>query len=161
MLFNEIYTSIFEKNKVIQAQHRSVLQLMSVISHNKEDLVRTFKANAKTRSTLEEKKIIPVIPLHFLVKRAGWLVTKIYQYFTFAPSQIKKDFVVMNQKSRQIAKTNLEKDFCKLQSNSNFGKDCRSNIQNRTLEPIYDEISEVAFIQKHGNIFDNEKYFQF
>ena len=154
------YTRLFLK-KIKLSKHRSVLQLMSVISHNKEDLVRTFKANAKTRSTLEEKKVIPVIPLHFLVKRAGWLVTKIYQYFTFAQSQIKKDFVVMNQKSRQIAKTNLEKDFCKLQSNSNFGKDCRSNIQNRTLEPIYDEISEVAFIQKHGNIFDNEKYFQF
>ena len=161
MYFNEIYTSIFEKNKVIQALHRSVLQLMSVISHNKEDLVTTFKANAKTRSTLEEKKFIPVIPLHFLVKRAGRLVTKIYQYFTFAQSKIKKDFVVMNQKSRQIAKTNLEKDFCKLQNNSNFGKNRRSNIQNRTLEPIYDEISEVAFTQKHGNIFDNGKYFQF
>ena len=39
--------------------------------------------------------------------------------------------------------------------------DCRSNIDNRTLEPIYDEISEIAFIKKYDNIFDNEKYFQF
>ena len=114
MLFNEIYTPIFEKNKVIQAQHRSVLHLISFISRNKEkDLVRTFKANAKTHSTLEEKKIIPLYAehIHFLVKRAGWLITKIYQHFTFEQSKFKKDFVVMNQKSRQIAKINVEKDF--------------------------------------------------
>ena len=67
----------------------------------------------------------------------------------------------MKQKSRQIAQTNVEKDFYKLLSNSNFGIDCRSNIDNRTLEPIYDEISEIAFIKKYENIFDNEKYFQF
>lgn len=67
----------------------------------------------------------------------------------------------MKQKSRQIAQTNVEKDFYKLLNNSNFGIDCRSNIDNRTLEPIYDEISEIAFIKKYENIFDNEKYFQF
>ena len=164
MLFNEIYTPIFEKNKVIQEQHRSVLHLMSVISRNKEkDLVRTFKANAKTHSTLEEEKIIPLYAahIHFLVKRAGCLITKIYQHFTFEQSKFKKDFVVKNQKSRQIAKINVEKDFYKLLNNSNFGMNCRSNIDNRTLEPIYDEISEIAFIKKCDNIFDNEEYFQF
>ena len=49
----------------------------------------------------------------------------------------------------------------KIINNSNFGIDCRSNIDNRTLEPIYDEISEIAFIKKYENIFGNEKYFQF
>ena len=67
----------------------------------------------------------------------------------------------MKQKSRQIAQTNVKKDFYKLLNNSNFGIDCRSNIDNQTLEPIYDEISEIAFIKKYENIFDNEKYFQF
>ena len=67
----------------------------------------------------------------------------------------------MKQKSRQIAQTNVEKDFYKLLNNSNFGIDCRSNIDNRTLEPVYDEISEIAFIKKYENIFGNEKYFQF
>ena len=67
----------------------------------------------------------------------------------------------MKQKSRQIAQTNVEKDFYKLLNNSNFGIDCRSNIDNRILEPIYDEISEIAFIKKYENIFGNEKYFQF
>ena len=67
----------------------------------------------------------------------------------------------MNQKSKQIAKTSVEKDFYKLLSNSNFGIDCRSNIDKRILEPIYDEVSAIAFIQKYDNIFDNDKYFHF
>ena len=67
----------------------------------------------------------------------------------------------MKQKSRQIAQINVEKDFYKLLNDSNFGIDCRSNIDNRILEPIYDKISEIAFIKKYENIFDNEEYFQF
>ena len=56
MLFNEIYTPIFEKSKVIQAHQRSVPQLMSIINRDeKRDLVRSFKVNAKIHSTLEEK----------------------------------------------------------------------------------------------------------
>ena len=39
--------------------------------------------------------------------------------------------------------------------------DCRSNIDNLILEPIYDEINEIAFIKKYDNIFDNKKYLQF
>ena len=51
MLFNEIYTPTFEKEKVIQAQHRSVLQLISVISCNEEEnVVRKLKTNVKTHS---------------------------------------------------------------------------------------------------------------
>ena len=65
----------------------------------------------------------------------------------------------MKQKSRQIAQTNVEKDFYKLLNNSNFGIDCRSNIDNRTLEPIYDEISEIAFIKKIRKHFRQRKVF--
>ena len=39
--------------------------------------------------------------------------------------------------------------------------DCRSNIDNLILEPIYDEINKIVFIKKYDNIFDNKKYFQF
>ena len=113
MLFNEIYTPIFEKEKVTEPQHRSVLQLMSIINRNEEkDITRKMTASAKTHATLEEKKIIPLYAehIHFLVKRAGWLVTKIYQDFTFAQSKYKKEFVITNQKSRQKATTDAEKD---------------------------------------------------
>ena len=117
----------------------------------------------KRTQLLKKKKNIPLYAahIHFLVKRAGCLITKIYQHFTFEQSKFKKYFVVKNQKSRQIAKINVEKDFYKLLNNSNFGMNCRSNIDNRTLEPIYDEISEIAFIKKYDNIFGNEKSFQF
>ena len=37
--------------------------------------------------------------------------------------------------------------------------DWSSNIDNRILKPIYDEISEIAFIKKFNKIFDSEKYF--
>ena len=113
LLFNEIYTPIFEKEKMTEPQHRSVLQLMSIINRNEEkDITRKMTASAKTHATLEEKKIIPLYAehIHFLVKRAGWLVTKIYQDFTFAQSKYKKDFVITNQKSRQKATTDAEKD---------------------------------------------------
>ena len=39
----------------------------------------------------------------FVIKRAGWHVAKIYSQFTFEQERFKKDFVLMNQKSRQNA----------------------------------------------------------
>ena len=53
----------------------------------------------------------------------------------------------MNQKSRQKATSPVERDFYKLLNNVNFGIDCRNNIDNCTLEPIYDEISEIAYMK--------------
>ena len=47
-----------------------------------------------------------------------------------------KDFVVMNQKTRQKATSSVEHDFYKLLNNSNFGIDCRNNIGNCVLEPL-------------------------
>ena len=54
---------------------------------------------------IDNKKYIPLYAevIHFSVTRAGWLVTKIYQHFTFEQSKFKQDFVVMNQKARQKA----------------------------------------------------------
>ena len=103
MLFNEIYTPIFEKNKIIQAHQRSVLQLMSVISRNKhKHHINNFNTSAKTDLTLQEKNssFYTQNTLIFLVKRAGWLVTKIHKHCTFEQSTFKKDFVFMNQIAR-------------------------------------------------------------
>ena len=55
----------------------------------------------------------------------------------------------MNQISGQNAKTNIEKDSYKLMNNSNFGYDCRNNIDNCFFAPIIDEIEEVRCIRKH------------
>ena len=67
----------------------------------------------------------------------------------------------MNQKSRQKAISPVECDFYKLLNNANFGIDCRNNIGNCTLKPIYDEISEIAYIKRFDSIFDNENYRNF
>ena len=58
--------------------------------------------------------------LLFCIKRAGWKVTKIHSHLTFEQSRFKRNFILMNQKSRQLSKNNVEKDFYKLMNNSNF-----------------------------------------
>ena len=68
--------------------------------------------------------------LCFVIKWAGWRVTKIYSHFTFEQECFKNNFILTNQKSRQDAKKFIEKDFYKLMSNSNFGYDCGNNIEN-------------------------------
>ena len=164
MLFNEIYTSIFEKNKIVQAHERSTIQLMNVLSRNDEkDIINHFKCTAKTYSTLDDKKFIPFYAehIHFLVKRSRWLVTATYQHFTFEQTKFKKNFVILNQKSRQKATSLVERDFYKLLKNANLGIDCSNNIDNCTLEPIYDEISEIAYIKKFDITFDNKNYRDF
>lgn len=67
----------------------------------------------------------------------------------------------MKQKARQKAASSVEQDFYKLLEKSNFGIDCRNNIKNRVLEPIYHEIGGIVFIKKHDNIFNNKRYLQF
>ena len=71
-------------------------------------------------------------------------------------TKFKKDFVVMNQKSRQTVTTSVENQFYELLNNSNFGIDCRYNIGKCTLKPIYDDFSEIAYIKKYTTIFTAE-----
>ena len=98
---------------------------------------------------MDEKQIILLYAehLHFLVTKASLLVTKIYEQYTFEGSKFKRDFVIMNQNSRQKATSSVEKDFYKLLNNANFGIDCQNNIDNCIFEPIYDEIAEIGYIK--------------
>ena len=99
--------------------------------------------------------------MYFLIIRAGWLVTKIYTHYTFQQALFKKDFVVMNQVSRQKAKRKVEKDFYKLMNNSNFGNDCQNNIYNCSFKPIFDDIEEISFLQKYTSLYNNDVYKDF
>ena len=47
--------------------------------------------------------------------------------------------------SRQKACTPVDRDFFKLMNKSNFRIDCRNNINNCILEPLYDDINEILY----------------
>ena len=81
-------------------------------------------------------------------------VQKVHSHITFEQKRFKKNFFLMNQKSRQESKSGVEKDFFKLLNNSNLGYDCRNNIDNCNFVPIFDEIGEIQNVEKYYNIFD-------
>ena len=62
----------------------------------------------------------------------------------------------MNQKFRQNAKNDIEKNFYKLMNNANFDFDCRNNANNLKFEPLIDEINELTYIKKYYNLFDTK-----
>ena len=62
--------------------------------------------------------------------------------------------VYMNQRSRQNAKNPIEKDFYKLMNNSNFGYDCRNNLDNCRFVSIFDELQENTCLKRYYNYFD-------
>ena len=92
--------------------------------------------------------------LAFVIKRASWKVTKTHAHLTFEQKRFKEKFILMNQKSRQLSKNNIEKDFYKLMNNSNFGYDCRNNLDNCEFVPIFDELKEITYINRYFNFFD-------
>ena len=53
------------------------------------------------------------------------------------------------------------KDFFKPLNNSNFGIDCRNNIDNCILEPIYDNLGEISYIKNFTTIFNDDTYRDF
>ena len=91
--------------------------------------------------------------LAFCIKRADWKVKKIYSHLTFEQARFKRKFILMNQKSRQQSKNDIEKIFYKLIINSNFGYDCRNNLDNCKFVPIFDELKEISDINRY-NIFN-------
>ena len=41
-------------------------------------------------------------------------------------------------------------------NNSNFGYDCRNNLDNCKFTPIYAELGEITYINRYHNIFDEK-----
>ena len=156
MIYNEIFPPIIEKKKIMEANERSLFQLLELFSKTEQNKPRSYVCTAKSHATLLPKTCIPlyVEDLRFLIKRAGWKVTKLYSQFTFEQDSFKKDFVLMNQKSRQNAQNDIEKNFYKLMNNANFGFDCRNDANNLKFDPLIDEINEISYIKKYHNVFD-------
>ena len=112
-MYNEIFPPIIEKQKILDANERSLSQLLDLFDKTNEDKPKSYRSTAKSHATVFPKRFIPLYleDLRFLIKRAGWFVTKLYSRFTFEPDAFKKDFVLMNQKSRHNAKNSIEKIF--------------------------------------------------
>ena len=61
---------------------------MSILQRN-EEKKKNLSHKIQKHLVLKDKKFIPLYAedLHFLIKRAGWLVTHIYKHFTFEQSK--------------------------------------------------------------------------
>ena len=75
-------------------------------------------------------------------------MTKIHAHLIFEQKRFKQELILMNQKSWQ--------DFYRLMNNSNFGYNCRNNLDNCKFVPIFDEYWELTFISRYYNLFDSK-----
>ena len=157
-LYNEIYLSVIEKQIIIDVAERSVYQLIEQYNEADDGAPRSYCATKKEHATLFQKRFQPLYLEHlsFLINRAGWYVTKLYSHYSFEQERFKRNFILMNQRSRQNAKIPIEKDFYKLMNNPNFGYDCRNNLDNCQFIPIFDEMNEVTYLKRYYNYFDKE-----
>ena len=156
LTYNEIYPPIIEKQKVIDPCERSTYQLLEQLVMGEKG-PSSYKKTAKAHANLFKKFFLPMYleDLAFCIKRACWKVTKIHAHLTFDQPRFKKNFILVNQTSRQQAKDDVTKDFYKVMNNSNFGYDCRNNLDNCKFNPIFDELNEITNVNRYHNIFDN------
>ena len=152
-VYNETYPSRKEKQTVIDPCERSFYQLLEQYSVTEQGNSSAYRMIKKAHATLFKKRFSPMYLEHlvFVINRGGWCVTKMYSHFTFELEAVKKNFILMNQKSRQNAKNYIEKGFFKLMNNSNFGYDCRNNLDNCQFIPIFDELKEVTYLKSYYN----------
>ena len=155
MVYHEIYPPIVEKQKTIDPCGKCIYQLLDNYREGQRGPL-SYRVTAEAHSTMLPKKFIPLYleDLAFVIERYRWVVTKIHAHLTFDHAPFKKNFILMNQKSRQESKTNTEKDFYKLMNNANFGSDCRNNADNADFVPIFDEINEIYSSQKYYSLLD-------
>ena len=147
IVYNKIYPRNIEKQKFIDPCERYVYQLIEQYSAMEKGNSQKYRATKKAQATLFKK--------NFVIKRAGWHLTKLYSLYTFEQECFKKDFISKNQTSRQDSKNLIEKNFFKLMNNSNFGCDCRNNLDNCQFVPIFDELKEMAYLIYY-NYFDSK-----
>lgn len=157
-MYNEVHPCIFETKTDIPTNFRSVYDLSANMRMRKKENILKFLVTEKTHATLRLMKrfLMYVYHIQFLTHRAGWEVTK--SHYTFEQECFKKDFVLGNQRARQEAVVrgdNVQGNFYKLMNNSNFGFDFRNNLQNRSIQFIYDVQKEIEFITQYGSSDDN------
>ena len=149
-IYNEIYPSIIEKQNNIDVAERSVYQVIEQYRETSDENPKSYCVTKKAHATLFQKRFQPLrlVHLSFLIKRVGWKVTKLYSHYSFEQERFKRNFILINQKSRQNAKNSIEKDYFKLLNSANFGCDCRNNLENCRFIPIFDEMNDYEIIKR-------------
>ena len=99
-MYNEILPPITEKEKILEANERSVYQLLELLSKTTQNKPKLYGCTAKSHATLFPKKFIPLYlkDLRFLIKRCCWKVTKIYSHYAFEHSHFKREFILIETK---------------------------------------------------------------
>ena len=98
-LYNEIFPLIIKKQKIIDANERSVYQLIELYSETGNGVSRSYSQMPKSHTTLFSKKFQPLYleQLRILIGRTGWKVTKIYAHYTFEQERLKKKQLYLDE----------------------------------------------------------------
>ena len=59
-MYNEIIPPIIEKQKILEANERSVYQLLDLFSKTNKDRPKSYRCTEKSHATLFPKKFIPL-----------------------------------------------------------------------------------------------------
>ena len=83
IVYNEIYPPIIGKQKIIDPCERPVYQLIEQYAATEKGNPRGYRATKKAHATLFKTKFHPMYleHLYFIIKWAGWHVTKIHSHF--------------------------------------------------------------------------------
>ena len=83
-MYNEIFPPIIEIQKILDANERSLYQLLELFDKTNDDKPKSYRCTAKSHATMFPKKFIPLYleDLRFLIKRAGWVVIKLYSFYS-------------------------------------------------------------------------------
>ena len=73
-MYNEILPPIIEKEKILEANERSLYQLLEPFSKTSQNKPKSYRCTAKSHVTLFPKKFIPLYleDFRFLIKRYCW-----------------------------------------------------------------------------------------
>lgn len=98
----------------------------------KRENILKYQSTEKTHATFKPKKRFPIFvnDIHFLTTRAGWKLSKVFNYYMFEQEPFKKDYKLGYEKARQeaVARGNdVQANFWKLLNNANIGFDCNDN----------------------------------
>ena len=90
-LYNEIFLPIIEKHKIIDANERSVYQLIESYSEMDKGVPRSYHPTPKAHATLFSKKSQPLYLeyLKILIGRTRWKITRIYAQYSFEQERLK------------------------------------------------------------------------